>query len=196
MIWYFTFTQPKQPEYWYASGDAIIDWKLHELLNKIHNLNNFYIFKKKKSILLSIVLLIHSLNNKFRSKKMKIFVTNRQMLAWVYMYPIDETATIWQKTANIVFSSCVFLINFCSTFSAGTFIFQFMSVNLEESLYAVLQTYLLINGTVLLLFISIYYYTEAFYKMFQHSVRRGPHKNLDDKEFLRKLVQFHILIKE
>lgn len=74
------------------------------------------------------------------SKKMEILVTNRQALTWLWMHPIDEDATKWQKTVNLVFSLLVFVIHLCSMMSAATFIFKNVSFDMEESLYAILQT--------------------------------------------------------
>lgn len=55
--------------------------------------------------------------------------------------------------------------------------------------------YLLTTGVFLLLFISICFYHNAFYKIFQHSVAElGRGKN--DKRILCDLIQFHITTKE
>lgn len=73
----------------------------------------------------------------------------------------------------------------------GYFAEIFFSTSFSES-------YLLTNGTILLLFISIYMYIEAFIKMFQHSVQKlgAPDKNQDDNELLCKLIKFHVLVRK
>lgn len=52
------------------------------------------------------------------------------------------------------------------------------------------------NGWEILLFISICLYHQAFYKIFQHSVKKldRPHKGYH--KYLGNLVEFHNLVKE
>lgn len=58
--------------------------------------------------------------------------------------------------------------------------------------------YFIVNGAFLLLFISICKHHEAFYKMFEHSLRKYDQNDTDrmDKKSLCDLIRFHILVKE
>lgn len=59
-------------------------------------------------------------------------------------------------------------------------------------------SYLLVNGSFLLLFVSICFHHRAFHEMFEHSTKQlgkfGESRN--DLERLCRLVQFHTTIKE
>lgn len=59
-------------------------------------------------------------------------------------------------------------------------------------------TYLVSNGALLVLFVSICLFHQAFSKMFEHSLRKlgesgGDH---NDEELLCQLIQFHISVKK
>lgn len=60
--------------------------------------------------------------------------------------------------------------------------------------------YLLINGSMLLLFISLCYHHLAFYKMFKHTLQKlnEPNKRGDNEHQLLcgELIRFHNLVKE
>lgn len=60
------------------------------------------------------------------------------------------------------------------------------------------ETYLIVNGGVLLLFVSISMHHRAFYNIFEHSLRQlgDPNRSRNDVELLRHLINFHILVKE
>lgn len=60
------------------------------------------------------------------------------------------------------------------------------------------DTYLAFNGLVLFLFISICLHHRAFYKRFEHSVRKldQMEQNVDIvKRNLREIIQFHNSVK-
>lgn len=63
-----------------------------------------------------------------------------------------------------------------------------------------LFSYMIANGTILLLFISMCLHHRAFYKMMKHSIDKLNQKSNDeircDEKFLRDLIQFHISSKE
>lgn len=61
-----------------------------------------------------------------------------------------------------------------------------------------IEAYLLDNGALVLLFISMCLHHQAFYKMFQHSLLKlnRPDKNRNDKKHICNLIRFHISVKE
>lgn len=60
------------------------------------------------------------------------------------------------------------------------------------------EFYLIVNGSILLLFIGICLHHQAFFKIFHHGVSKLNHFHEDqnDEQLLCELVQFHILAKE
>lgn len=66
----------------------------------------------------------------------------------------------------------------------------------------VAEAYLIVNGVFLLLFISMCLQHQAFYGMVQHSLNEFDHHSHHsdggraNKEFLCKLIRFHIMIKK
>lgn len=59
------------------------------------------------------------------------------------------------------------------------------------------ESYLVLNGSILLLFISICWYHRAFYERFRDSVRQldDRHRNQDTKTILHELIRFHVRVK-
>lgn len=59
------------------------------------------------------------------------------------------------------------------------------------------EVYLVTNGSLLLLFISICLHHLSFYKMFRDEARKLDYRDKDrnDAEHLRKLIRFHIIVK-
>lgn len=59
------------------------------------------------------------------------------------------------------------------------------------------ETYF-ISIAVILLFISMCQHHQAFLKIFQHSLRKLDRRdqNRNDEKLLRKLIRFHVLVKE
>lgn len=68
-----------------------------------------------------------------------------------------------------------------------------------ETVFFVVETfsYFLINGTFLILFISLCLHNRAFYQMFQHTIREWEESNANqnDSEFLCKLINFQVTVK-
>lgn len=60
------------------------------------------------------------------------------------------------------------------------------------------EGYFLFNGAILLLFISMCFHHQAFYKMFKFYVHQLNERNedRDDREYLADLIRFHISIKQ
>lgn len=69
-----------------------------------------------------------------------------------------------------------------------------------ELFFQILNTegYFLFSGSLLLLFISMCWHHQTFYKMFQHSTQQLNHrdKKRDDHEHITELIRFHVSIKE
>lgn len=59
------------------------------------------------------------------------------------------------------------------------------------------QCYYSFNGLFLLLFITICLHHQAFYKISQHAIEiwEQPDNKINDKMFLRDLIQFHVITK-
>lgn len=60
------------------------------------------------------------------------------------------------------------------------------------------ETYLISNGSTLLLFVSICWYHRAFFERFQYSIRKldQPNKLSKTKDILCDVVCFHNTVKE
>lgn len=60
------------------------------------------------------------------------------------------------------------------------------------------QAYAIVNGVFLILFISMCFYHRTFYDMIYHSIDKWNHqiKNHCPDDILRRLIRFHISIKE
>lgn len=59
--------------------------------------------------------------------------------------------------------------------------------------------YIIVNGSILILFFSICLHHRAFYQMIHHNLQnfnRCDEMKRDNEEFLCKLIRFHISIKE
>lgn len=74
-----------------------------------------------------------------RDVKMKPFSTNQQSLTWLCLYPVDETTSNRQKAAHIVFSVTNFIMLLSGLASSVAYFVKFASIDLEKSLYALLQ---------------------------------------------------------
>lgn len=63
--------------------------------------------------------------------------------------------------------------------------------------FLVVESYLIFNGTILLLFVSLCLHHRGFYEMFRHALGQleCPEPNRNDKHKLHKLIQFHYLVK-
>lgn len=60
------------------------------------------------------------------------------------------------------------------------------------------ESYLISNGAIIVMLLSMMFHHQAFYKMIHHTLDtlNTPDKNRDDKKLLCKLIRFHISIKE
>lgn len=67
-----------------------------------------------------------------------------------------------------------------------------------ETCYSVLtcESYLIVNGAIMLLFVSLAWHHHAFYKMFQISLSDLEHSNGgDDTHKMHDLIRFHNMVK-
>lgn len=82
--------------------------------------------------------------NKVQSRKkseaMRPLETNQLLLTWLYAFPPDESSIKWKRIVHFVFSSGVLIAHFLSVMAGGTFIFKFVSIDLEEAIFALFHT--------------------------------------------------------
>lgn len=71
---------------------------------------------------------------------MKPLETNQLILMWLFAFPSDETASRWKKFAYFMFTAGVIITHFLALVAGGIFIFQFISVDMREVLYALFHT--------------------------------------------------------
>lgn len=79
---------------------------------------------------------------------MKPLVTNQQVLTWLCICPIEKSVTKFEKCAQIGITSLFVLTLFCGLTASVVYFVKFVSIDLEKSLYTVLQ----IGGTLLVLY--------------------------------------------
>lgn len=61
---------------------------------------------------------------------------NRRVLVWLYMFPPVDGASRWNKLASMCFSSAVCITLVGCVASSVVFVFRFIAIDLEDSLYA------------------------------------------------------------
>lgn len=63
-------------------------------------------------------------------------VTSRRVLTWLNIYPVEENSSKWQKILyGIILSMDIFILTFFVTANA-IFIYKYVTVNFEYSLFA------------------------------------------------------------
>lgn len=94
---------------------------------------------------------------------MKPLPTTRRVFSWFCVYH-DEASTKWQKLAHISFTSIVFVFLITALISSIGYIFKTISINLEDSLYAVPQ----ISAVVIIKYslIAMYFSRDKFHEIF------------------------------
>lgn len=80
--------------------------------------------------------------------------TNHLVLTWLCVFPPDESTSRLKRMAYTTFSLAIFGINAGSFFGSLAYFLKFMSVDLEQSLFAVVQ----MLGEVNMAYISIITY--------------------------------------
>lgn len=108
-------------------------------------------------------------------------VANQRMMSWLRLYPDEETSSNTQKVARIVFSVINLTIILSGGVSSFIYFIEFMSIDLERSLFAILQ--FLLTSAVL------YSHITAFVLRKQiPSLRKNLSKIYRDCKFF---VEFH-----
>lgn len=78
---------------------------------------------------------------KFENKviKMRPLELNRRILIWMCVYPCDENTTRWKRLAYILFSILIFVLNAIGLIFSTAYFIKYVSIDLEQSLFALLQ---------------------------------------------------------
>lgn len=72
---------------------------------------------------------------------MNPFATIRQMLTWAFIYPIEETTNKWKERFYITFGIIIFLSELLVLASCGYLFSNYVSVDLESSLFPLFQLF-------------------------------------------------------
>lgn len=109
---------------------------------------------------------------------MKPLATNRLMLTWLCFQPADASVSIKQKLAYIAVISIAFGVKVAYFFEYWVYFLEFVSVDLEESLYAIYE----ISGNSGVVFMTVIVLFQR-YKM--SSLLKGLGRIYDErKKFL------------
>lgn len=83
-------------------------------------------------------------------------MTSQKMLTWICVYPADETVSKFKRATYAFAYAFILISNLCVLASSVAFFLKYVSVDLEQSLYAVFQitaygsmTYLIIVSFLL-----------------------------------------------
>lgn len=66
--------------------------------------------------------------------------TNQLILTWFGASPSHESLSKWIRIARCMFTLSVIIANFLSVFAGVLFILKFISINLEEAIFALFHT--------------------------------------------------------
>lgn len=77
--------------------------------------------------------------------------TNRHVLTWLCVFPPEEGTTKKKRIAHVVFSLTIFGINAGSFFVSLAYFMKYMSIDLEQSIFAIVQ----MLGEVNMTYISV-----------------------------------------
>lgn len=70
---------------------------------------------------------------------MEPFAMNKRVLQWHCVYPLDENSSKWMKWACVAFALCVFASNILAIVSSAVYVWKYIWIDLEGSLYALFQ---------------------------------------------------------
>lgn len=70
---------------------------------------------------------------------MKALQMNRNVLTWIGMCSADESTKKWQKISFKLIGFTFFMLMVISMIISGAFLIKFISIDMEESLFAVFQ---------------------------------------------------------
>lgn len=71
--------------------------------------------------------------------------TNQLFLKWMYAFPSDESASILKKILYFVFPLSLIMAHFGAVAAGGCYMLKFLSVDLEEAIYALYHTICFLN---------------------------------------------------
>lgn len=71
--------------------------------------------------------------------KKEPLIKYREFLVWYSVYPADENTPKWKKCAHIMSSCLICFIHLIATECSVAYLIKYLSVDLEKSLYAILQ---------------------------------------------------------
>lgn len=99
--------------------------------------------------------------------KIKPLETNRRVLIWLCMFLPDETASKREKLTYIVFTVCGVCTILSMLAASVTFFVKFVSIDLEESLYALVKisAYLCLTYMMIVVFILRHKISDIFEKL-------------------------------
>lgn len=60
-------------------------------------------------------------------------------LGWLCVFPSAKADSTIDKIARVVFTIIVFFANLCALLASATFVYKFISTDMQRSLYALLQ---------------------------------------------------------
>lgn len=102
----------------------------------------------------------------------KPMAINKRVLIWLCMYPVDNPTNTRTKLFYVIFSFFIFASILSGFLSALTFFLKFVTINLEESLYAFFQVVACFSGiymmiiTILLLRSKMGEIFDEFFKIY------------------------------
>lgn len=70
----------------------------------------------------------------------------RDVFSCLCLHPFDKNISKWQKCARVITVLIVFTMNFCATISSVVFFLKNLSIDLEASLYALIQIFGMIGA--------------------------------------------------
>lgn len=124
-------------------------WQVKNVTNLINQICDYSSSKKIQALCwrvfielqfnFSNILQLARKTSKMDKNKIRPLAMNRRILAWLGAYSLDETAGTCKKFAYILFTFIIFLVSVCALSSSAIFFGQYVSVSLEDSLYALFQ---------------------------------------------------------
>lgn len=86
---------------------------------------------------------------------MKPLVTNKKMLTWLCVCPVDKNTSKWKEITFIILTINIMSILVTALIGSGIFVVELLTVNLIDSMYALSQVFVLFN--LLYTFMVLYY---------------------------------------
>lgn len=65
--------------------------------------------------------------------------TSRRLLAWLYVVPVEKSSSNWKKWACLIVGVGAYVATMSFLASSMAFFMKFVSIDLEQSLYALFQ---------------------------------------------------------